>query len=58
MQALTFDLQDQIGGGAVVDEALRGDAPQVVLRLWAEADAASRHRHATAGTHAALLQQL
>lgn len=58
MQALTFDLQDQIGGGAVADEALRGDAPQVVLRFWAEADAASRHCHATAGTQAALLQQL
>lgn len=58
LQALTFDLQDQIWSGAVADEALRGDAPQVVLWLWAEADAASRHGHATAGTQAALLQQL
>lgn len=58
LQALTFDVQDQIRSGAVADEALRGDAPQVVLWLWAEADAASRYGHATAGTQAALLQQL
>lgn len=57
---LTFDFQDQIRGGGVADEALRGDAPEVdlVVRLWGETHAASCHRHAAAGTQAALLQQL
>lgn len=57
---LTFDFQDQIGGGGVADEALRGDAPEVdlVVWLWGETNAASWHRHTTTGTQAALLQQL
>lgn len=57
---LTFDFQDQIGGGGVADEALRGDAPEVdlVVWLWGETNAASCHRHTTTGTQAVLLQQL
>lgn len=57
---LTFDLQDQIRRLAVADKSLRRDAPQVVLVVWlrGETHAASCHRHAAAGTQAALLQQL
>lgn len=55
---LTFDIQDHIGGGAVADEALGRDAPQVVLRLGAEAHSAPGHDDAAAGRQEALLQQL
>lgn len=56
---ITFNIQDQMGGG-VADKALGGDAPEVGMgiQLCGEADAASRHDHAAAGTQAALLQQL
>lgn len=57
---LTFDFQDQVGGGGVADEALRGDAPEVdlVVWLWVETNTASCHRHTTTWTQAALLKQL
>lgn len=56
---LTFDIQDQIGGG-VADKSLRGDAPEVdlVVWLWGETHTASCNRHTTCGSQAALLQQL
>lgn len=57
---LTFDLQDQIRGGGVADEALRGDAPELDLVVWlrTETHAASCHCHTTTGAQAALLHQL
>lgn len=57
---ITFNIQDQIVGGGVADKALRGDAPEVGMgiQLCGQADAASCHDHAAAGTQAALLQQL
>lgn len=57
-QWLTFDIQDQIGGGAVADEALGGDAPQVVIRLGADAYSAPSYDDVAAGCQEALLQQL
>lgn len=57
---ITFNIQDQVVGGGVADEALGGEAPEVDLgvQLGGEADAASRHDHAATGTQAELLQQL
>lgn len=57
---ITFNIQDQIVGVGVADKALRGDVPEMGMgiQLCGEADAASRHDHAAAGTQAALLQQL
>lgn len=57
---LTFDLQHQISGGGVADEALRRDTPEVdwVARLCAETHTASWHGHTATGTQTALLQQL
>lgn len=56
----TFNIQDQVVGGGVADEALGGEAPEVGLgvQLGGEADAASCHDHAATGTQAELLQQL
>ena len=56
---LTFDLQDQIRGGVVADEALGGDAPQLdVVWFRAQTYTASCHCHTTTGAQAALLHQL
>lgn len=57
---ITFNIQDQVVGGGVAEEALGGEAPEVGpgVQLCGEADAASRHDHAAAGTQAELLQQL
>lgn len=57
-QWLTFDIQDQSGGGAVADEALGGDAPQVVLPLRTESHPAAGDGDAAAGRQEALLQHL
>lgn len=57
-ELLTFDFQHQVGGRRVADEALRGDAPEVVVPLRGEANAVSCHCHAATGTQAAVLQQL
>lgn len=57
-QRLTFDIQDQIGGGGVVDEAFRVDAPDLVVWHCGETNAASSHHHTSAMTQETLLQQL